>query len=438
MTSFEHSITPSVFDSRDLFLDLETSLGTSSTSSAASAQSTYESPLLAVIQDIRRQNVAAAAAGPPPPLWVDPWEMAGSLEDSLLTAESLGMRNTASITARNNMSRRPHRASSLSSNYLRSSDLSSSSHHQTSNDRRASLPQITGETDYNPPTPTSTVNAWDALQEPQHARALLQSTPQFQMLCHESTDMDGAGHAASRNIFTPSWWQAKLATATNTSNTTLYGMDKKHHSTHNSTTATTTMMGSSTNSTTSAGTSATTHAANAFAEYRESCARIRAHKRAAVELASLLWTLAHEMSLEDFGAVEAEVFTRIFSLVHTPTTNTMSVIDSKDRRMAGLTALDYLLDAPSADEEKKAIKFANTLSKGLSAAHGEYEFLSAVSQALGHMATRTTNVDFVESEVTRALEWLRTDRSDRRYVIYNHYIATIVLVLLTLLPLSTS
>jgi hypothetical protein len=25
-------------------------------------------------------------------------------------------------------------------------------------------------------------------------------------------------------------------------------------------------------------------------------------------------------------------------------------------------------------------------------------------------------VDFVESEVTRALEWLSTDRSDRRYV----------------------
>jgi hypothetical protein len=38
--------------------------------------------------------------------------------------------------------------------------------------------------------------------------------------------------------------------------------------------------------------------------------------------------------------------------------------------------------------------------------------LSAVSKALGHMAKK--NVDFVESEVTRALEWLRTERSDRR------------------------
>jgi FKBP12-rapamycin complex-associated protein len=32
------------------------------------------------------------------------------------------------------------------------------------------------------------------------------------------------------------------------------------------------------------------------------------------------------------------------------------------------------------------------------------------------MAVRATNVDFVESEITRALEWLRSDRSQRRYV----------------------
>ena len=74
-------------------------------------------------------------------------------------------------------------------------------------------------------------------------------------------------------------------------------------------------------------------------------------------------------------------------------------------RMAGLSALDALIDAPSADEETKAIKFANTLSNGLRSAQGDYEFLSSVSKALGHMAKRTTNVDFVESEVTRALEW---------------------------------
>ncbi|EEC46831.1 predicted protein [Phaeodactylum tricornutum CCAP 1055/1] len=129
-----------------------------------------------------------------------------------------------------------------------------------------------------------------------------------------------------------------------------------------------------------------------------------ANQRAAAELASLLWTLAHEMSVEDFGAVESEVFTLVFALVHAP---------DKESRMAGLAALDGLLVAPSADEEKKAIKFANALSTGLRAANGDYEFFSAVSKALGHMAMRISNVDFVEAEVTRALEWLRTGRSDR-------------------------
>ena len=113
------------------------------------------------------------------------------------------------------------------------------------------------------------------------------------------------------------------------------------------------------------------------------------------------------MSIEDFGTVESEVFKLVFALVHST---------DKDRKMAGLAALDALLYAPSADEEKKSIKFANTLSNGLRVANGDYEFVSAVSQALGHMALRTANVDFVESEVTRALEWLRTERSDRRYV----------------------
>ena len=146
-----------------------------------------------------------------------------------------------------------------------------------------------------------------------------------------------------------------------------------------------------------------------LADYKKSLVRDRANQQAASELASLLFSLFHEMSLEDYGTVESEVFTSVFSLVH----DTL-----KTNRMAGLAALDALIvvEAPSADEEKKGIKFANALSKGLQSAHGDFEFLSAVSKALGHMASRTANVDFVESEVQRALEWLRTERSDRRCV----------------------
>lgn len=148
------------------------------------------------------------------------------------------------------------------------------------------------------------------------------------------------------------------------------------------------------------------------ADYHFSLVRDRANQLAAAELASFLWVLAHEMSLEDYGTVESNVFSAVFTLVHSS--------NNKHHRMAGLAALDALLEAPSADEERKAIKFANTLSNGLRASHtGDYEFLSAVARALGHMAEKTANVDFVESEVTRGLEWLRMEpaRSDRRYAV---------------------
>lgn len=45
------------------------------------------------------------------------------------------------------------------------------------------------------------------------------------------------------------------------------------------------------------------------------------------------------------------------------------------------------------------------LSNGLRVAHGDFDFLFAVSKALGHMARRISNVDFVEFEVSQALEW---------------------------------
>lgn len=141
-------------------------------------------------------------------------------------------------------------------------------------------------------------------------------------------------------------------------------------------------------------------------EYIACLARDRANHDAATELASLLWVLAHEMSLEDFGTVENQVCTTVFAMVHSNT---------NELRMAGIASLDALLVAPSADEERKAIRFANSLSNGLRTGQGDFAFLSAVSKALGHMAMRTANVDFVESEVTRGLEWLRTERPDRRY-----------------------
>lgn len=217
----------------------------------------------------------------------------------------------------------------------------------------------------------------ERMDGPQHAEALLQSTPHLRIICSASTDMQGVGTTTPRNFLS-----FVLAPMTD--------HQKKNQADHH---ASSESNGSARHSSAS--------------DYRASLVRDRANQQAAAELASLLWILAHEMSLEDYGMVESEVFRSVFALVHS---------SENERRMAGLAALDGLIDAPSADEEKKAIKFANTLSNGLRSAHGDYEFLSAVSKALGHMATRTANVDFVESEVTRALEWLRTERSDRRYV----------------------
>ena len=189
--------------------------------------------------------------------------------------------------------------------------------------------------------------------------------------------------------------------------------------------------------------------------------RQQQYERAATKVASLMGTFAHEMSLEDYGTVESTVFSRVFALVHVPrsqssssqttnnnnnnhgqslspsslrnnsighgpqfvvilissvTTNTST--GATAHRMAGLAALTALLDGPSADEERKGIKFAYTLSQALrQGAGGDFEFLQATAQALGRMAQTTPNIfDFDEYEVTRVLEWLHTERSDRRYV----------------------
>jgi hypothetical protein len=212
--------------------------------------------------------------------------------------------------------------------------------------------------------------------EPQHADALLQATPQLRFLSPASTDMQGAGKVHSHNLVSFVIHAAVEGTA-----------HLKDGFIESSTMVT---------------------AGGGHAEYRASMLRDHANELAASELTSLLWVLAHEMSLENFGTVENQVFTAVFAMVH-------STI--KELRMAGVAAIDALVVAPSADEERKAIKFANTLSNGLRTAKGDFEFLSAVSKALGHMAKRTANVDFVESEVTRGLEWLQTERSDRRFVL---------------------
>ena len=140
-------------------------------------------------------------------------------------------------------------------------------------------------------------------------------------------------------------------------------------------------------------------------DYVNSMGRNRFNSMVARELAAFVTILAHELPLEDFASVEAEVFSSIFALIHSP---------DNGKRMAGVAALHSFIESPSSDEEKKAIKFASTLSNGLRAHSATFEFLAGITGALGLMALGTTNVDYVEFELTRALEWLRYERSDRR------------------------
>lgn len=354
------------------------------------------SPLTAIIQDLRRKNVVTAASASGPQMSLldssDPWGSSegSGLDDQEAVTGSFGSTNSSGIksTPRRHTSWAPtqHRPSPfVNSSFTRTPENTEYDRPGVHNARSVSgnlvssqggrMRNMSGEgldarnprqLRYNTLFGPSRL---ERLEYPQHARALLRSTPQLRIISPASTDMQGAGGSNSTSLLSliissPSSQGGKSGPNDG------IGSSRAH-----------------------------------TADYGASLVRDRANHQAAAELSSLLWILAHEMSLEDYGAVESEVFTSVFALVHSK---------ENERRMAGLAALDALIDAPSADEEKKAIKFANTLSNGLRSAHGDYEFLSAVSKALGHMATRTANVDFVESEVTRALEWLRTERSDRR------------------------
>lgn len=218
-----------------------------------------------------------------------------------------------------------------------------------------------------------------------HVECLLRTTPHLRHLSVASTDMSGVGnYGESRNFFTQFFKGKGGGDATSSE-----------------------IMGSGGTIDPSSSSNASASAAARTIDYTTSILRQRANRRASLELASFLRILSNEMPHEKFVAVESEVYAKLFSLVHSKTIRA-------DERLAGVAALDALLSVPSFDEEKKAIRFGNNLSHGLKAAYADYEFLHAVARALGRMAMGAANVDRVEFEIGRSLEWLRSDRSDRR------------------------
>ena len=338
--------------------------------------SKYKSPLIPILMDLKRKHVVAAAATSGPDMSLndssDPWSNTEDHDDETgilfpssscncyLNRKKLGRRRSSLFKGpKNNLMLSPEDICTTCGKRRPFDPIGNVAAYQkhatrlgASNDPNTSLAAASGP--------------------PRHAQSLLHSTPHLRHLSAGSADMQGAGTLNSNRgllgMLLP-----------NTNQTTQNNID--------------TNISSSTFRTS--------------VDYRSSLTRQQANMQAATELASFLWVLAHEMSLDNYGYVENEVFTNIFALVHS---------NDGSSRMAGIVALNSLIEAPSADEEKKAIKFANNLSNSLRSQFGDYEFLSAVSRALGHMAIRATNVDFVESEITRALEWLRSDRSARRCV----------------------
>jgi hypothetical protein len=343
----------------------------------------YKSRLTPILMELRRKHVVAAAASAGPQLSDDSWSGEDIMEDEdndivdIFTSSLI-----CSCYGRGMRKARMRKSSFFNRRDLVFSSLRPSNADLCSNcgKRKAFDPigEITaGRGPSSTVRPRSNTLEQGALRRthasvvPEHAEALLHSTPQLRHLSPASTDMQGSGNLnSSRGIL-----GILLPVPTGSKNSS------------------------------GGGDATSASSLGAIRDYRVALARDKANQHAAAELASFMWVLAHEMSLDNYGYVENDVFTSIFSLIQAMDTSS---------KMAGVAALDALIEAPSADEEKKAIKFANNLSSSLRSPNGDYEFLSAVSKSLGHMAVRATNVDFVESEITRALEWLRSDRSQRR------------------------
>jgi hypothetical protein len=155
-------------------------------------------------------------------------------------------------------------------------------------------------------------------KNPQHALHLLQDTPQFRFVSPQSTDMNGSsggrgdGHPFSRHYA----MLQRVILRQDKSKDTIVSVSSSHHRGGG-------LSGAKKSTSAQA-------ASGSGGEYHHTLVRQRANQKAASELSSLLWTLAHEMSLEGYGAVESQVLSAVFALVHDAS--------SKDKRMAGLAA----------------------------------------------------------------------------------------------------
>ena len=81
-----------------------------------------------------------------------------------------------------------------------------------------------------------------------------------------------------------------------------------------------------------------------------------------------------------------------------------------------VTAIKELIECTSAAAETKVIKFSNTLANVLKV-NTDFNLIELVAYAFGHMARNRpiSQVDFVECEFNRALEWLKYEQPHRKF-----------------------
>jgi len=129
---------------------------------------------------------------------------------------------------------------------------------------------------------------------------------------------------------------------------------------------------------------------------------------AAVDIKAHVEVAARELSLVRFGAFENELYRTLFSHVVKG--------ESIGEKLGGVLAIRELIDCTSAAAEEKVTKFAQTLAHALNDGT-DYGLLELVAEALGHMARNSpvSQVDYVENELVRALDWLRGNQSHRRF-----------------------
>jgi len=130
-------------------------------------------------------------------------------------------------------------------------------------------------------------------------------------------------------------------------------------------------------------------------------------KQASTEMKFHVEAAARELSLERFSSFENSLFMTIFNFVQS---------ENMGDKLGGIVAIRELIDCTSASAEGKIIKFASTLAIALKN-NTDFAIIELVADALGYMArfSSASQVDYVERELDRSLEWLSGTVTHRRH-----------------------